>query len=161
MVRHEGEKMSKSLGNLVWARDLLGEYSADAVRLYLAGHHYAIEWSHDPGLLDRAGATAGRMHEAVHADHSAGPDAPVFSGDDWKERFDRAMQTDLDTPRAIGIIDDLAVRILLHAAAGEDVRPARDCLRELAGVIGLTFDHAPDAENTVAWSVHLKKFKTG
>jgi L-cysteine:1D-myo-inositol 2-amino-2-deoxy-alpha-D-glucopyranoside ligase len=161
MVRHEGEKMSKSLGNLVWARDLLGEYSADAVRLYLAGHHYAIEWSHDPGLLDRAGATAGRMHEAVHADHSAGPDAPVFSGDDWKERFDRAMETDLDTPRAIGIIDDLAVRILLHAAAGEDVRPARDCLRELAGVIGLTFDHAPDAENTVAWSVHLKKFKTG
>ena len=40
MVGYEGEKMSKSLGNLVMVRELLTDYSPDAVRLYLAQHHY-------------------------------------------------------------------------------------------------------------------------
>ena len=43
MVYHEGEKMSKSLGNLVWVRELLKTYSPDALRLYLARHHYREE----------------------------------------------------------------------------------------------------------------------
>ena len=33
MVRYQGEKMSKSLGNLIWARDLLQSHTADAVRI--------------------------------------------------------------------------------------------------------------------------------
>jgi cysteinyl-tRNA synthetase len=40
MVYHEGEKMSKSLGNLVMVRDLLESWSADSLRLYLGRHHY-------------------------------------------------------------------------------------------------------------------------
>jgi L-cysteine:1D-myo-inositol 2-amino-2-deoxy-alpha-D-glucopyranoside ligase len=40
MVRMDGEKMSKSLGNMVFVRDLLRSYSPDALRVYLLGHHY-------------------------------------------------------------------------------------------------------------------------
>ncbi|MDQ3881249.1 MAG: cysteine--tRNA ligase, partial [Chloroflexota bacterium] len=43
MVHHEGEKMSKSLGNLVLVRDLLVDYPGDAIRLYLLSHHYRAE----------------------------------------------------------------------------------------------------------------------
>jgi L-cysteine:1D-myo-inositol 2-amino-2-deoxy-alpha-D-glucopyranoside ligase len=157
MVRHGGEKMSKSLGNLVWARDLLKEHSADALRLYLAAHHYAIEWSHDPGMLDWAGTVARRLAEAVT---TAGGAGEIFSGADWKARFDLALETDLDTPRAVGIIDDLGVRILVGAARGENVRPAQDCLRELAGVLGVQLARDNEHPTEAAWSVHLSSFKS-
>jgi L-cysteine:1D-myo-inositol 2-amino-2-deoxy-alpha-D-glucopyranoside ligase len=157
MVRHDGEKMSKSLGNLVWARDLLKEHSADALRLYLAAHHYAIEWSHDPGMLDWAGSVARRLAEAVT---TAGGAGESFSGADWKARFDLALDSDLDTPRAVGIVDDLGVRILVGAARGENVGPAQDCLRELAGVLGVRLDRDNEHPTEAAWSVHLRNFKS-
>ncbi|HUF37393.1 MAG TPA: cysteine--tRNA ligase [Anaerolineales bacterium] len=160
MVRHDGEKMSKSLGNLVWARELLETHRADSLRLYLSAHHYAIEWSHDPGLLSWAGLAAGRMAEAAALVSSDGQGRESFTGQAWNQRFGEAMDADLDTPRAIGIIDDLAVQILVRAASGADVRPAQGCLRELAGVLGLALDREPAREIAAGWSVHLSKFKT-
>ena len=49
MVAYEGTKMSKSLGNLVFVRDLCSEYDPRAVRLSLLGHHYrgGFEWFDD------------------------------------------------------------------------------------------------------------------
>ncbi|MGD2178151.1 MAG: cysteine--tRNA ligase, partial [Anaerolineae bacterium] len=44
MVRHGGEKMSKSLGNLVMVNDLLQDWSPNALRVYLACHHYRQPW---------------------------------------------------------------------------------------------------------------------
>ena len=43
MLHYDGEKMSKSLGNLVLVRDLLRTYSGDAIRHYLVSHHYRSE----------------------------------------------------------------------------------------------------------------------
>ena len=43
MLRYQGEKMSKSLGNLVLVRDLLRTYPGDAIRHYLVSHHYRAE----------------------------------------------------------------------------------------------------------------------
>ena len=161
MVRHAGEKMSKSLGNLVWARDLLKDHSADAIRLYLSAHHYAIEWSHDAGMLDWAGTVAGRLKAAATVESGTGASGTgdVFTGEDWKGRFDLALETDLDTPRAAGIVDDLAVRILVGAARGENIRPAQDCLRALAGVLGLRLDRDNERPTEAGWSVHLRTFK--
>ncbi len=53
MVRFEGEKMSKSLGNLVMVRDLLDDWTPDALRLYLGSHHYREAWQFDPQKLVR------------------------------------------------------------------------------------------------------------
>jgi cysteinyl-tRNA synthetase len=51
MVRLDGEKMSKSLGNMVFAADLLERYSADAVRLYLVGRNHRDDWDYDEAGL--------------------------------------------------------------------------------------------------------------
>ena len=51
MVQHAGAKMSKSLGNIVMAQDLLHTCSAGGVRLYLASHHYRQEGEHDDHSL--------------------------------------------------------------------------------------------------------------
>jgi L-cysteine:1D-myo-inositol 2-amino-2-deoxy-alpha-D-glucopyranoside ligase len=64
MLRHEGEKMSKSLGNLVLVRDLLRSHGGDAVRLYLASHHYRSEVTFDEADLEAAAITAARLRLA-------------------------------------------------------------------------------------------------
>jgi L-cysteine:1D-myo-inositol 2-amino-2-deoxy-alpha-D-glucopyranoside ligase len=65
MVRHAGAKMSKSLGNLVMARDLLHTSSADGVRLYLASHHYRQAWEHDAHALAEAERLAQQVRTAA------------------------------------------------------------------------------------------------
>jgi len=65
MVEHEGQKMSKSLGNLVMVRDLLGRWSPDALRLYLADHHYRSSWSYSEADLRAAQARADRLRAAA------------------------------------------------------------------------------------------------
>jgi L-cysteine:1D-myo-inositol 2-amino-2-deoxy-alpha-D-glucopyranoside ligase len=61
MVRYQGEKMSKSLGNLIWARDLLQTHTADAVRVLVNGHPYHETWEYDVAELDPADALAARL----------------------------------------------------------------------------------------------------
>lgn len=156
MVRHEGEKMSKSLGNLVWARELLKTHSADALRLYLATHHYQVEWSYNAGLLNWAARVADRLRTA--ATHPCGDEA-LFDPTPWEEAFRAAMNDNLDSPSAIGVLDDLAVQILLAALAGRDVCNAQITLRTLSRVFGLTLD-APEPETRVTegWQAHYQKF---
>ncbi|MDQ2935805.1 MAG: cysteine--tRNA ligase, partial [Chloroflexota bacterium] len=64
MLRHEGEKMSKSLGNLVLVRDLLRSYPGDAIRHYLVSHHYRAEIDYDEGELESSAIMAARLRHA-------------------------------------------------------------------------------------------------
>lgn len=54
MVMHEGEKMSKSLGNLVMVSDLRKTYSSNAIRYLLLSHHYRSPWEFQREELDEA-----------------------------------------------------------------------------------------------------------
>ena len=65
MVEYEGEKMSKSLGNLVLVSDLLENYSADAVRLYCFSHHYRSPWEFVDSEMEYWQAEADKLVEAV------------------------------------------------------------------------------------------------
>ena len=51
MVGYQGEKMSKSLGNLVFPRDLFRDHEPAAVRLALLAHHWRSSWEWDPAEL--------------------------------------------------------------------------------------------------------------
>ena len=147
--------MSKSLGNLVMVRDLLKHCSADALRLYLAGHHYRRAWAHDPDELARADRLVDRLRAAVTVPGHRG-DAldPARAQAD----FTAAMNDDLDTPSAVARLERLADDILAAAGAARDVGPAQAVLRRLAQVFGLRLD-APGVEDRVVkgWSAHLER----
>src|SRR5690606_4985016 len=64
MLRHEGEKMSKSLGNLVLVRDLLKVYSGDAIRHYLVSSQYRSEVSYAEADLARSAEAVERLRRA-------------------------------------------------------------------------------------------------
>ena len=56
LVRMDGEKMSKSLGNLVFVSDLLKTWDPRAIRLAIIEHHYRDSWEWDEHLMPRAAA---------------------------------------------------------------------------------------------------------
>src|SRR5215210_7892470 len=64
MVRMDGEKMSKSLGNLVFVHDLLDDYDPRAIRLAVIAHHYRDAWEWDDTRVDRAVARLERWRAA-------------------------------------------------------------------------------------------------
>jgi L-cysteine:1D-myo-inositol 2-amino-2-deoxy-alpha-D-glucopyranoside ligase len=157
MVEHAGAKMSKSLGNLIMVRDLLGHWTADTVRLYLGGHHYRRSWSHDPGDLARADGLARLLRNAVTAAGGDGGEGLDVSGPE--AHFTAAMNDDLDTPTALVRLEELGGDILAAARAGRRVAPAQARLRRLARIFGLRLD-APGVETRVSdgWNAHLERF---
>ena len=97
MVRLDGTKMSKSLGNLVFVHDLLKEWEPAAVRLAILGHHYRSDWDWHDGLMPEATSR-------LQAWRRAGP------GEGGLAEVRAALDDDLDTPSAIGAIDAAVVR---------------------------------------------------
>jgi L-cysteine:1D-myo-inositol 2-amino-2-deoxy-alpha-D-glucopyranoside ligase len=95
MVCLDGEKMSKSLGNLVFVGDLLREHDAAAVRLALLSQHYRTSWEWTPALLERA-------EERLELWHRAG------RGDGGLDAVRARLDDDLDTPTALLTLDEVA-----------------------------------------------------
>jgi len=126
MVSYEGEKMSKSLGNLVFISDLLKVADPRAIRLALMHHHYrsGFEW-HDTDIQD-GNALLHRL--AAAALRSSGPDPTPFA-----HRVRAAIDHDLDAPKALEALGELADAVL----SGGDDPTAPDVLRELSALLGI------------------------
>jgi len=159
MVRHEGEKMSKSLGNLVMVRDLLQTWSPNALRLYLAAHHYREPWSHSEEEL----ATAERLaHKALAAVTATGGTETPIDPAEARAAFTAALDNDLDTPLALVALEQLADATLQAAADGRDVSAAQCVLREMGRVFGLWLDaDGPEQRVIEGWQRHLARFTNG
>ena len=100
MVRMDGAKMSKSLGNLVFVSDLLKEYDPRAIRLAIVAHHYRDSWEWDDAVMP----TAAERLEAWQAAADGRPAASPAALDQVRTCLD----DDLDTPSAVAVIDDAA-----------------------------------------------------
>ncbi len=98
MLRYQGEKMSKSLRNLVLVRDLLGRYDADSVRVLLLGHHYRQPWEYSEDLLQSAAGRVATLKRQV----ASLPDDPGMGRAD---EVAAALADDLDTPRALSALE--------------------------------------------------------
>jgi L-cysteine:1D-myo-inositol 2-amino-2-deoxy-alpha-D-glucopyranoside ligase len=135
MVEYQGEKMSKSLGNLVLARDLLQDYSADAIRLYLHDHHYRTAWEFVDDEMPDYEALANDLQEAAEfPGYGSGDDVDVSL---QRDRFFNALEDDLNLPAAIDTLREIS-RLILEAPEEEGVRDAQKTLRELSDILGLT-----------------------
>ena len=156
MVRHEGEKMSKSLGNLVMVRDLLESYSADAIRLYLGRHHYRESWEFAEPELQASQAATNRLLLGVEAESGEGS---ILDFKAHQNSFYSAMDDDLQTGRAVTVMLELAETILTGVRKGMNVKEAQETLRSFGQVFGLGLDsQGPESRVVEGWERYITEF---
>ncbi len=151
MVAYEGEKMSKSRGNLVFVSELAKRADPAAIRLALMGRHYRADWewndddlndgaelldtlceavAHGSTPGDRAGAGVGEGVRTALRDRDGDVDPAPFA-----QRLRDALDDDLDAPRARAVLAEFAEAVL---AAGNRAGSAPSVLAELCELCGVS-----------------------
>lgn len=128
MVYQDGEKMSKSLGNLTLVSNLLKDFEPDTIRVVLQNHHYRHPWECFVEDLRSAAETI-RLFQRVR---SLVGQAPAGEDTTLHNRFVAAMDDDLDTPTALLLLREAAEKVV----ATRDVSLGAEVLK-LTGVLGL------------------------
>jgi cysteinyl-tRNA synthetase len=157
MLQLAGEKMSKSLGNLITIDQFLKDHSSDALRLLIFTGHYrkpVVFNAESIGGAERALARlAGALRPSTgHKTVGAEADTLREACENARADFMAAMDDDFNTASAIATLFEL-VRALNAAreagVSGPFYSAAQATLRELAGVLGITFQ-VPTVETTQA-----------
>ena len=147
------EKMSKSVGNIIGIDEVLDRYGTDALRMFIVTSHYRSPVTYSEEALDSARAGAERLRQAAFSKGVA--DGHPLDPTDARERFTEAMDDDLNTPRALAALFDLARAINRAHDEGHDASDAQATLRELAGVLGFTLHEPPHRDENAAPFVDL------
>jgi L-cysteine:1D-myo-inositol 2-amino-2-deoxy-alpha-D-glucopyranoside ligase len=121
MVRLGGEKMSKSLGNLVFVSRVLADgHDPMAIRLALLAHHYREDWDWTEAGLGAATDRLAAWRAAASADDGDmdGPARDQIAGLNVLAAVRNRIADDLDAPGALRAVDDWAAAALRGRAAG-------------------------------------------
>ncbi len=152
LLQLSGEKMSKSLGNLITIEEFLAEHEADVLRMLVLNSVYRNPLTYSDEAVEAAERGLERLRSALK------PALPGAQGADpaaldklaaqveaTRQGFLDAMDDDFNTPRALGYLFDL-VRVINQTrdagATDEQLAAAQDTLRELTGVLGLRLERA-------------------
>jgi L-cysteine:1D-myo-inositol 2-amino-2-deoxy-alpha-D-glucopyranoside ligase len=100
-VAYQGEKMSKSLGNLVMVSDLFKTYSPNAIRYLLLEHHYRQSWEYKHESMIKASQAVHHLEQELQKRTQSEKRITNDVAD-----FLKAIEDDLDTPRALHIINE-------------------------------------------------------
>lgn len=159
----DNEKMSKSLGNFFTVRDILKEYEAEDVRMFILSAQYRSPLNFSRDMIVQAHASLMRLYgardkmafllrRAQEKALSVEDQAFVQQIDDCARRFDAAMDDDLNTAEALGALFDLvyAVNTTLTAdSASGAVTHAQQTLDKLTDVLGLLMKKPQDLPQDV------------
>ncbi len=140
-VQVNDEKMSKSLGNFFSVREVLQRYQPEVVRLFILSSHYRGPLNYADENLDHAKASLTRLYTALRG--LAIVDTPV--NEDWRTRFEQAMDDDFNTSEALAVLFDLA-REINRLRVDDEAAAAGlgTSLRRLGGLLGV-LQHDPEA----------------
>jgi cysteinyl-tRNA synthetase len=115
-VTVDREKMSKSLGNFFLIKDVLKRYHPDILRLFFLSTHYRNPIDYTESSLEAAQTALQKLYTTVERSHELARDRKVVAAanadlDGLKQRFDEAMDDDLNTALALSTLFDLAKSI--------------------------------------------------
>jgi len=146
VVDAEGEKMSKSIGNVSNLLDLIEHYDQRAYRLVLLQSHYRSPVKLGQATIDAAvSALAGLDGYASRTAGVTGEPDPAII-----DAFRSAMDDDLDTPKVMAIVFDTVRRVNVGLEAGDDVSALVAAVNEICGALGLELSAGSDVPDEVA-----------
>ncbi len=146
MLQLSGEKMSKSIGNLITIEDFLAAHPADALRMMVLNSGYRNPLTFNDEVIGQAERALERLQSGLKAaqPQAAGlKDTAVLeeAAKAAREGFEASMDDDFNSAGALGYLFEF-VRIINQAradgATDEQLKPAQVVLEELSGVLGLT-----------------------
>ena len=147
MLQLSGEKMSKSIGNLVTIDEFLSKHEPDALRMMILNGSYRAPLSYSDDIIDAAERGLDRLRSALKPAPVNAPGAPAETRA-WLEKqtetarlaFGEALDDDFNTSGGLAALFEL-VRVVNTArdagATDAELKPAQDTLRTLTGVLGL------------------------
>ena len=128
MIGLDGEKMSKSKGNLVFVSRLVAAGTDPmAIRIALMSDHYRHDRMWSQGLLEKAENQLAQIREAVEASNAAPTDIVIH-------KIIEALSDDLNTPKVLSILTDWS-SATLNGATGGTTSELRDALDSLLGLL--------------------------
>src|ERR1043166_3345267 len=135
MVTIDQEKMSKSLENFMTVQEAASRVGGEAVRHFVVGTHYRgpLEFSAD--RLDESARALNRVYETLaRADEGVGVEAAAEPDREVMAEFGAAMDDDLNTARALGVVFETVRR--MNRLLDEDQAAAVPPLRAAIAKIG-------------------------
>jgi len=135
LLKINGEKMSKSLGNFAMLKDLFASYHPEVIRYYLISSHYRSSLNFDNESLDQARSALTRLYQAI----SVAPSQESDLHDDSVKEFIHSMNDDLNTPEALSTLFGLA-KLINSSQDTQDQSMYASTMRELGKVLGLLND---------------------
>ena len=156
MLQLGGEKMSKSLGNIISIKEFLSKREADVMRMLVLNGTYRAPLLFNDDTLDAAEKNVERLKSALRPARSSLSGAEGASGlvpesitylastvDSAKANFTEAMDSDFNTAGAIAALFELTKAINTsrdNGATDEQLKSAQSTFRELANVLGLKLE---------------------
>ncbi len=148
MLQLGGEKMSKSLGNIVSIKEFLSKREADVMRMLVLNGTYRAPLLFNDDTLDAAQKNVERLKSALRpASTSASGLSPesvsalASTVESAKTNFTEAMDSDFNTAGAIAALFEISKAINTardNGANDDQLKSAQATFRELAGVLGLS-----------------------
>lgn len=134
-----GEKMSKSIGNVVLVNDILMNYNADVVRLYLLSTHYRSPLDYyEERLAEQVGGYERLKQVLFLLSQIEGNGGKIDEG--IIRKFRNAMDDDFNTPKALSVIYSYTKEIfekLNEIESDNWLQNAKETLKEMLTVLGL------------------------
>ena len=146
LVRIGDEKMSKSLNNFLTLRDVLEQYSGEEVRTFILSSHYRSPLLYQTESLDTARSAVRRFYTALRGQQpqTVTANAPLSASEagvldrNFVQRFDAAMNDDLNTPEAMAVLHELAGELNKESDSSSDQsRALASTLLYLGGRLGI------------------------
>jgi len=142
MLQFAGDKMSKSIGNLVTIKEFLKAHDANALRMVVLNSKYSSPLAFSAEIVGQAETSLDRLRTAANKPSSVS-EAPLAAGKAsyvFTARFIEAMNDDFNTPRALAVIFDLARTILRNqeiTKIDDDIPKLQQTLVSLCSVLGI------------------------
>ena len=147
MLQLQGEKMSKSLGNLVTIDEFLSRHEADALRMMILNGSYRAPLSYSDAIVDAAERGLDRLRSALKPAPVGAPGASADmcasldkQTETAQQTFVEAMDDDFNSSGGLAALFELVRTINTARDAGAtdaELKPAQDTLCTLTGVLGL------------------------
>jgi len=156
MLQLGGEKMSKSLGNIISIKEFLSKREADVMRMLVLNGTYRAPLLFNDDTLDAAQKNVERLKSALRPARSSlsavegasglNPEAVsalAATADSAKTNFTEAMDSDFNTAGAVAALFELS-KLINNArdsgANADQLKSAQSIFRELANVLGLKLE---------------------